>query len=72
MPAALEPRMTPEEIRQVGMLHTHIGALMSAQAAWRDECEGVRREYLSVVARAEKAEARVAELEALIAAGGAP
>jgi flagellar biosynthesis chaperone FliJ len=63
--------MTPAETRQVAELHTNIAALLNAIASWRQECEAVQQHYREAVARADKAEARVRELEAMIAAGGA-
>lgn len=77
--------MTPDETREVAALYRRVGALMEARTAWEVQCEQVHGLYLSAEAtaselrnerdaalrRAESAEARVRELEALIAAGGA-
>lgn len=72
MPAALEPRMTPDQIREMAALYARVGCLLEAQARSAAVVTDMREMLDTARARAEKAEARVAELEALIAAGGTP
>ncbi len=63
--------MTADETRELAALYTRVGALLEAQARSVAVVTDMREMIDSARARAEKAEARVRELEVKVAAGGA-
>lgn len=62
--------MTPDETRELATLYTRVGALLEAQACSVAVVTDMREMLDSARAQAAKAEARVRELEAQLAAGG--
>ena len=63
--------MTADETRELALLYTRVGALLEAQARSVAIVADMREMLDSARAQAHKAEARVRELEAKLAAGGA-
>lgn len=62
--------MTPDETREMAALYARVGCLLEAQARSVAIVTDMREMLDSARARADRAEARVSELEAALAAGG--